>query len=157
QPVANGVGKGQRYGLSHARAHSTRVSMNNLNVRASLGLIFLAIAMGLLLFVPAGTIRYWQAWGYLAVFFGASVLTTLYLMKKDTALLKRRLSGGPTAEKEKTQKMIMLFASLGFIALLVVPALDYRFGWSAVPPYTVIAGDIVVAVGFYIIFLVYKE
>src|SRR5262249_50789339 len=57
----------------------------------------------------------------------------------------------------KTQKMIMLFASLGFIALLVVPALDYRFGWSAVPPYTVIAGDIVVAVGFYIIFLVYKE
>ena len=131
--------------------------MNNLNIKAWLGVIFLAIVMGLLLFVPAGTIHYWQAWGYLAVFFGASSLITHYLIKKDPALLKRRLSGGPTAEKEKTQKIIMLFTSIGFIALLVVPALDYRFGWSSVPPYAVIAGDILVAVGFYVIFLVYKE
>ena len=74
--------------------------MDTLKVKAWLGLIFLAIAMGLLLFVPAGTTRYWQAWAYLAVFFGASLLTTLYLMKKDAALLKRRLRGGPTAERE---------------------------------------------------------
>jgi uncharacterized membrane protein YbhN (UPF0104 family) len=107
--------------------------MNNPNLRAWLGLSFLAIVMGLLLFVPAGTTHYWQAWVYLAVFFGASLLTTRYLMKRDPALLKRRLSGGPTAEKEKTQKIIMLFTSAGFIALLIVPALDYLFGWSAVP------------------------
>src|SRR5438128_1128716 len=88
---------------------------------------------------------------------GASLLTTLYLMKKDPALLKRRMSGGPTAEKERTQKIIMLFTSIGFIALLIVPALDHRFGWSAVPLYVVIAGDILVAVGFYIISLVFKE
>ena len=47
-----------------------------------LGVASLAIVMGLLLFIPAGTARYWQAWGYLAVFFGASLLITLYLMKK---------------------------------------------------------------------------
>ena len=46
---------------------------------------------------------------------------------------------------------------IGFIALLVVPALDYRFGWSAVPPCGVIAGDILVAVGFLVIFRVYRE
>src|SRR5262249_4557365 len=131
--------------------------MNSLNAKAWLGLIFLAIAMGLLLFVPAGTARYWQAWGYLTVFFAASILITYYLMTKDPALLKRRLSGGPTAEKEPTQKIIMLFASLGFIGVLIVSALDHRLGWSAVPAYAVIAGEVFVAVGFYIIFLVYKE
>jgi protein-S-isoprenylcysteine O-methyltransferase Ste14 len=131
--------------------------MNNRNTKAWLGFVFLAIAMGLLLFLPAGTFHYWQAWVYLAVFFGASFLMTLYLMKKDPALLERRLRGGPTAEKERAQKIIMLFASLGFIALLVVPALDYRFRWSRVPLPMVIAGDLLTALGFYIIFLVYKE
>ena len=105
----------------------------SVNTKAWLGLIFLAFVMGLILFVPAGTVYYLQAWGYLTVFFGASVLTTLYLEKYDPELVKRRLSAGPTAEKEITQKIIMLFASIGFIALLVVPALDYRFGWSSVP------------------------
>ena len=113
--------------------------------------------MGLLLFLPAGTLQYWQAWLYLCVFFGVSVLITLYLMKNDPALLKRRLSAGPTAEKEKAQKIIMLFASIGFIGLLVVPALDYRFRWSSVPAYMVIAGNILTVVGFYITFLVYRE
>jgi protein-S-isoprenylcysteine O-methyltransferase Ste14 len=131
--------------------------MDKLNKRAWLGLICLAVIMGLLLFLAAGTVRYWQAWVYLGVFIGVSVLITLYLMKKDPALLKRRLSGGPTAEKERTQMIIMSFASAGFIGLLVVPALDHRFHWSSVPAYIVIAGDLLTALGFYLIFLVYKE
>ena len=131
--------------------------MKNLNTKAWLSLVFLAIAMGLLLFVPAGTVRYWQAWVYLVIFFGASFLTTLYLVKKDPALLQRRLTGGPFAEKAKTQKIIMSFTSIGFLALLIVPALDNRFGWSTVPFSVVVAGDILVAVGFYLIFLVYRE
>jgi protein-S-isoprenylcysteine O-methyltransferase Ste14 len=61
------------------------------------------------------------------------------------------------AEKETTQKIIMFGASIGFIALLVVPSLDFRFGWSAVPLPVEIAGDLAVAIGFYFIFLVYKE
>jgi protein-S-isoprenylcysteine O-methyltransferase Ste14 len=51
----------------------------------------------------------------------------------------------------------MLFTSTGFIALLVVPALDHRFGWSTVPAGVVIAADLLVALGFYLIFLVYRE
>src|SRR5262245_14142708 len=70
-------------------------------------------------------------------------------MKNDRALLARRMRGGPTFEKEGTQRIIMVFASLGFIALLVVPALDHRFGWSAVPIWAVVLGDILVVVGFY--------
>jgi len=131
--------------------------MLNLNAQALLSLVLLAAAMGLMLFIPAGTILYWQAWVYLSIFMGASVLTTLYLMKNDTALLKRRMRGGPTAEKRGKQKLIMLCTSICFIALLVVPALDYRFGWSEMPLSFVIVGDALVAAGFYFIFLVYKE
>ena len=127
-----------------------------LDVRAWLALAVVAGVMGALLFGPAGTLRYWQAGVYLAVFLGASVPTTLYLMKRDRALLARRMRGGPMFEKEATQRIIMLFASLGFIALLVVPALDHRFGWSTVPLYGVVVGDILIAVGFYCIFRVYR-
>jgi protein-S-isoprenylcysteine O-methyltransferase Ste14 len=131
--------------------------VRNLKIRAALGIAFLAVAMGGLLLVAAGTARYWQAWGYLAVFFGASLLITLYLIKNDPALLKRRLRGGPTAEKRPLQRIIMLLASMGFAALLVVPALDHRFEWSNVPLAMVVAGDILTGLGFYIVFLVYKE
>src|SRR5678815_197581 len=82
---------------------------------------------------------------------------TRFLIQHDPVLLERRMSGGPTAEKRPAQQFIMLCASLGFIALLVVPALDYRFGWSRVPDAAVLAGDGLVAVGFYLIFLVYRE
>ena len=131
--------------------------MRNLNAQAWLSLVVLTVVMGLLLFIPAGTINYWQAWVYLLIFMGASFLTTLYLMKKDPALLNRRMGGGPTAEKRGTQKLIMLFTSICFIALLVVPALDRRFRWSTMPLSWVIVGDVLVAIGFYFIFLVYKE
>jgi protein-S-isoprenylcysteine O-methyltransferase Ste14 len=131
--------------------------MKGLYTKALLSVVALAISMGLLLFAPAGTSQYWQAWVYLGIFTGASLLTTVYLMKKDPALLKRRMSGGPTAESESTQKVIMSFASVGFIGLLVVPALDHRFRWSIVPLPVVMAGDALVAVGFYFIFLVYRE
>src|ERR1700720_1015908 len=131
--------------------------MKNLYTKALLSLVALAVSMGLLLFAPAGTAQYWQAWLYLGIFTGASLLTTLYLIKNDPALLKRRMTGGPTAEKETTQKIIMLFASIGFIGLLVVPALDHRFGWSMAPFPVVIAGETLVAIGFYFIFLVYRE
>ena len=131
--------------------------MKNINTRAWLGLGAVIVVMGLLLFVPAGTIRYWQAWLYLSIFTGASVLTTVYLMRNDPELLERRLRGGPTAEKRTAQRLIMLCTSIGFIALLVVPALDQRFGWSNVPLGGISTGDILVALGFYLISLVYRE
>lgn len=131
--------------------------MTKLLTQTLLSLVALAVVMGLLLFVPGGTMRYREAWVYLAIFTGASLLISLDLMRSDPALLERRMRGGPTAEKEPTQRIIMFFASLGFIAILVVPALDYRFGWSSVPVPLEIAGDLLVALGFYFVFVVYRE
>ena len=129
----------------------------NLSSKAWLALAVLVAVMGVLLFLPAGTVHYWQAWMYLSIFSGASVLTTLYLMREDPALLERRMSGGPTAEKRPVQKFIMLCTSIGFIALLLVPAFDHRFGWSAVPLGAVLAGELLVVIGFYLIYRVYRE
>jgi protein-S-isoprenylcysteine O-methyltransferase Ste14 len=132
-------------------------AVKNLNAKAWLVLIVLAMAMGFLLLVPAGTLHYWQAWMYLSIFMGASALITVYLMRRDPALLERRMSGGPMAEKQRAQKFIMLCTSIGFIALLVVPGFDRRFGWSTIPFGAVVSGDALVAIGFYFIFLVYRE
>jgi len=131
--------------------------MKNLNTKAWLSLAGLATAMGLLLFVPARTVHYWQAWVYLTIFTATSALITLNLMKHDPALLERRMRGGPTAEKQPAQRLIMLGTSIGFISLLGVPAFDFRFGWSAVPFIGVVLGDVLVITGFYFISLVYKE
>jgi len=131
--------------------------MKSLKRRVWLALALLAAVMALLLFVPAGTVYYWQAWVYLLLFFGVSVFTTLSLMRHDPALLERRMRAGPTAEKRPAQKLIMLGTSVGFIALLIVPALDRRWGWSAVPPVGVMVGDALVLIGFLLIVRVYRE
>ena len=131
--------------------------MKNLAAKAWFSLAALVAVMGAVLFAAAGTARYWQGWAYLAVFAAQAALVTLYLLRRDRALLERRMRGGPAAEERPAQRIIMLFASLGFVAVLLVPGLDHRFGWSHVPIPLVVAGAVLVAVGFYLIFLVYRE
>jgi protein-S-isoprenylcysteine O-methyltransferase Ste14 len=131
--------------------------MTNLNMKAFVGLLFLFVVTAALVFIPAGTLDYWQAWIFLAAYFASSLAITLYLMKKDPALLERRMRGGPTAEKEPAQKIIMVLTSLGFIGLLVVPALDHRFAWSHMSPGTALAGDVLLGLGWLAIFFVFKE
>jgi hypothetical protein len=126
--------------------------MSNMHQKALVSLLLLFIAMAALLFIPRWTLDYWQAWTFLAVYFAASVAITLYLMKKDPQLLARRMSGGAAAEKEPAQKIIMSLASLGYIGLLVIPALDRRFAWSHMPPCAALAGDVLVGHGFLGIF-----
>jgi protein-S-isoprenylcysteine O-methyltransferase Ste14 len=117
----------------------------------------LVLFIAVLLFAPAGTFHYWQAWTFLAVYFVASLAVTFYLMKQDPELLQRRMSAGPLAEKAPVQKIIMSFTSLGFIGLLVIPALDHRFAWSHIPPYVALAGDLLVVLGWLAIFFVFRE
>ena len=131
--------------------------MNPLYRKAFVGLVILFLVMASLIFVPAGTLHYWQAWLYLTVYFGASIAISIYLIKKDPALLARRMSGGPFAEKEPAQRIIMWITSVGFIALAIVPALDHRFGWSYVPAYAVLLGDVVVLLGWLGIYFVFRE
>ncbi len=131
--------------------------MNDLNRKAFRGLLFVIFAMAALLFIPAWTLNYWQAWAFLAVFGASGLATTVYLMKNDPKLLARRTQGGPTAEKETSQKTIQTITAIGSVAILIVFALDHRFAWSAVPRYVPLAGDILILFGMLIIFFVFKQ
>jgi protein-S-isoprenylcysteine O-methyltransferase Ste14 len=131
--------------------------MTHLNIRALRASLFGALVMAALLFLSAGTLNYWQAWVFLSVFVGASSAITVYLAIKDPALLERRLKVGPKAETEQTQKFAVTLAIAGFVALLVVPALDHRFGWSHVPPWISLAGDAPIVFSFVFMFFVLKE
>jgi protein-S-isoprenylcysteine O-methyltransferase Ste14 len=131
--------------------------MSSLHRQAFGGLAILLLVMASLLFIAAGTFDYWQAWTYLAVYFGASLAITLHLMKKDPALLARRMSGGPFAEKEPAQKIIMSIASLGFVGLVVLPAIDHRLHWSQMSAYAALAGDALVLLGWLGVFFVFRE
>lgn len=125
--------------------------------KAFVGLFSLTIVIGLILFIPPWTLCYWQAWVYLGIFSGSSLLITLYLMKMDLDLLQRRLTAGSAAEKEKSQKLIQSMARFAFIGVLLVPAVDHRFNWSMVPHWLVMLSDFFVATGFLIVFFVFRE
>ena len=113
--------------------------------------------LGVALFGPAWTLDYWQAWLYLAVFAGCAAAITVYLGRNDPELLRRRLSGGPTAEHETMQKLIQVVAGASFIGVFVLSSLDQRFSWSTVPRRAVIIADLFVVLGFAIVWLVFKE
>ena len=81
---------------------------------------------------------------------------TAYLVKHDPELLKRRSEAGISYEQEPAQKVIILFLFIAFVALIILPPLDVRFGWSSVPWFVSIFGDLLVAVSFYIFYLVSK-
>jgi protein-S-isoprenylcysteine O-methyltransferase Ste14 len=125
--------------------------------KALFGLVWLTIILGLSLFIPAGTLNFWQAWVYLFLFSGSSFLITLFLIRRDVELLKRRLNAGASAEKENSQKIIQTLASIIFIGILLTPGFDHRFKWSDVPVYLVVIGEIFVVLGFFIVFRVFRE
>jgi protein-S-isoprenylcysteine O-methyltransferase Ste14 len=128
-----------------------------LATRAFQGLAQFEIILGALLFLSAWSLSYWQGWVLWAVFSVGVTLITVYFLAKDPALIERRLKAGPRAEREKSQKIIQALANVLFIALIVVPAIDHRFGWSNLSWYVVLAGDALVALGLLIVFFVFKE
>lgn len=117
---------------------------------AALGLI----AFGLLLFEPAGTVRYWQGWAFLAVFALVTWVPTIYLMRTNPAALERRMRAGPKAETRPLQKILITVMFIAFPATFVVSALDWRYGWSRVPAPVSVIGDALTAVGLGVAMLV---
>ena len=109
---------------------------------------------GLMLFVPAGTVNYWQAWVFLAVVAISVQIPPIYLLRTNPAALQRRMRGGPAAESRVAQKVVIAGLYLSLAAMVVVSALDHRFGWSPVPPAICLVGDVLVAVGLGVVALV---
>lgn len=106
--------------------------------------IFIVI-MGLMFFLPAGTIRYWEAWAYMAILVIPMIIFLLYLIKHDPDLLERRMR---MKEKETEQKAIIKIGSLIFIIIYLIPGFDQRYSWSSVPVAIIIIADIIVLTGY---------
>jgi protein-S-isoprenylcysteine O-methyltransferase Ste14 len=131
--------------------------MKALSKKVLFGFLQLFIGLAVLMFISAGTLDYWPAWIFLAVYSLSVLAVTLGLMKIDPELLERRLNAKPGSEKRKSQKILNFLISKALVLVVVVSVIDHRCAWSAVPRYGVAAGDVLVALGSLIVFFVFKE
>src|SRR5262245_19779950 len=89
-------------------------------IRSALGVFVLAA----LLFIPAGTLRFWQGWLFGFVFVAATSAITVYFLRHDPKLIERRMRAGPLAEQKPAQKIIMAITFFGFFLLTALPGFD---------------------------------
>ena len=125
-----------------------------LKSRLALRLVFMPVMWGSLLFLPAGSFRFWQGWVYFIITL-AFILSILgYLYRHDPQLIERRLRRGETVRE---QKLIMkLIAAIMLIAFLI-PGLDHRFGWSHLPLWLTTVAEAFVLGGYVMIFWTLKS
>lgn len=102
-------------------------------------------AVGLLLFLPAGTLRYWNAWLFSALLFLPMLMVGILLFLKAPELLEKRLN---TREQEGTQKAVVALSALMFCLGFVLAGLDFRFGWSHMPTWLVAAAAVLQLVSY---------
>jgi len=119
-------------------------------------LAFFQLLIAVLLFLPAWTLHFWQAWLFWMVFTAAQLTITLYFLRTDPHLIENRLKAGPRAESRPAQKLILSFAVILSLALVILPGLDHRFGWSVVPVPWVLLGDLGIVAGMSITFFVFR-
>lgn len=108
------------------------------------------IIVSLILFIPAGTINYWNAWLFIGILFIPMFIAGIILMIKNPELLRKRLNA---KESEIEQKKVVLFSSLMFLSGFIIAGLNYRFNWIVIPNIVVIISSIL----FIIAYILYGE
>jgi protein-S-isoprenylcysteine O-methyltransferase Ste14 len=131
--------------------------MDALTRRTLEGLVKFQLFLGVVIFVPAWSLRYWQGWLYWLIFGLLCLVLGFYFVRHDPALVARRMEAGPKAEKEPRQKLILRCASATLITLYVVCGLDHRFGWSFVPAWLVFIADLLAILSFYGFYITFRE
>ena len=116
--------------------------------------IFGIVLVGALLFLPAWTLSWPGAWLFLALLFIPMLLMGVIMLFKAPKLLRKRLS---TKEKQTTQRGVIALSGLIFPCGFVVCALDFRFGWSHVPPVCVVIAAVMFELGYAIYAEVMRE
>ena len=133
------------------------MDVNALAKRALGSLVKFHLILALMLFLPAGTLRYWQGWVYWVVCFVSIFGITLYFLKHDPQLIERRQRVGPSDEPRKKQKIIQAFASVFVCALVIFAVLDYRWHGASVPALASLAANVVGLLSYWLTFLVFRE
>lgn len=131
--------------------------MNDLSKKALSGVAWFAGFLGLMLFVSAGSLRFWQGWIYWLLSSLLVLDVTLYFLKHDPRLIERRTTVGPGAEPRESQKRIQRVIFVFGSVLFILPGLDYRKHWSVVPVALVLVADAALVMGYVIIYYVFRE
>ncbi|MBQ9435040.1 MAG: isoprenylcysteine carboxylmethyltransferase family protein [Bacteroidales bacterium] len=103
------------------------------------------LLVGVLLFVPAGTFAYWQAWLFIALLFVPMFIAGLVLMLRQPELLRKRLDA---KEKQDAQKWVVALSGLMFLAMFVVAGLNHRFQWCLLPDWAVFVAAVLFLLGY---------
>lgn len=125
--------------------NSASVTGKNLLVKVVVRFILAFIFIGLLLFIPAGTLKFINGWLFLAGLFIPMTLILFFLYKKDPELLEKRMN---TKEKETEQKQYVKLSMLFYLAAYIMPGFDFRYQWSDVPFWLVITALVVMILGY---------
>ncbi len=115
--------------------------------------VIIMIVMGLALFLPAGSFKFWQAWILWSIFSVLTFFITAYFLKKDPGLLSRRMN----VKEKEPQPLIIRILSILAMLTYIIPGYDFRYHWSSVPVWLVIAANVMVFLGYVLIILVFKE
>jgi protein-S-isoprenylcysteine O-methyltransferase Ste14 len=115
-------------------------------LRVFLIVIPVMLIMGAILFVPAGTLDFWEGWLFFAALFVPMFFIFIYMIRHERQLLEKRLN---VRERRKQQGLIQLFNTISFFASMMIAGFDHRYGWSNVPFWLVIASDAMMLTGYY--------
>jgi protein-S-isoprenylcysteine O-methyltransferase Ste14 len=126
-----------------------------MSLKSKLALRFLLVLVvyGALLFIPAGSLRFWQGWVYILTSFVSALFAFAYFYRRDPELIERRLK---MKEEVREQKRIMAFVYITWVIAFVLPGLDHRFGWSHLPLWVTGFSQAVVFGGYAMTFWVVK-
>jgi protein-S-isoprenylcysteine O-methyltransferase Ste14 len=108
------------------------------------------VIIGLLIFVPANTINYWNGWLFMGLLFIPMFIAGIVMMVKSPDLLRKRLNA---KEKENEQKLVVKLSGLMFLAGFIIAGLNYRYSWIVIPKTIVIISSIM----FVISYIIYAE
>lgn len=121
-----------------------------LKKKIAVRLFIVPLIYAVLLFLPAGTFDYWQAYVYFAAIMGPMFFVVRYFLKHDPEFLEHRMN---MKEKEREQKKIVSVSAVLYVIGFLLPGVDRRYGWSDVPVPIVIAADVLVMASY--IFIIY--
>jgi protein-S-isoprenylcysteine O-methyltransferase Ste14 len=124
---------------------STSMSAKRLLWAVSIRLALGIIAIGVLLFGPAGSLRYWNGWLFMVALFAPMTFALAYFYRRDRSLLEKRLR---LHEKQTEQRTYVRLSLVWFLISFLLPGFDYRFGWSEVPSWLVVASLVVMILGY---------
>lgn len=126
--------------------------LTSVTVKAVAGMIISIIFIAAVLFLPAGSLSFWEAWFYCSIVFIPMFFVMIYFLIKDPAFIERRLN---FKEKEKEQKLIIKIGNILFLSGFLIPGFDYRYNWSEVNQTTVLIFGALALIGYIIVIITF--